>query len=156
MLLLRANCFFIVCAASRNEVRLSWLEDQVERAPSFGTPVAAAAPPTGEDAGDDNSEPAVADGDLASDGEAVDQQREAGTSPAVAWASPEEERERLAASRRSSNGGGAVTDEEVERLRCRMDRVESRIYQRCADTRRRQSQVCLYTRCKARRYVVPR
>lgn len=142
-----------MCIASRNEVRLSWLEAQVERAPLLGTPAAAAAPSTGVDAGDDNSEPA-ADDDLNNDGEAGDQEREAGTSPAVAWASPEEERERLAAARRSSNGGGTVTDEEVERLRCRMDRVESRIYERCADTRRRQSQVRMYTCCTARRCVV--
>lgn len=147
---------------SHNEVRLSWLESQVERAPPFGAPAtAAAAASTGVNA-DYDSDPGVADdvtlpeGVLGSDGEASDQQqRSAGTSPAVAWASPEEEGGQLVAARRSSNVGGEVTDEEVERLRRRMEKVESRIYQRCADERMWQSQVCLYISYRAAVCIAP-
>lgn len=135
---------------SGTEVRLAWLETHVERAPPLGTSATATtaagvnadgSEPKGDDeavAAHDRSvdDGIPAEGTLASEREGGGQ-RAAGTSPTLAWASLVEEEG-------NSAGGGTTTDGEdgeIERLWCRMHKVEARIYQARADEKRLQPQV---------------
>ena len=123
--------------------------------PSSNISAPAPATPTGENAADDSETQegdttaptdSIAEGGVPAedaptrDEDGEGQLRAAGTSPSLAWASPGEEETSEA------GGGGATMDgkdgvgREVERLWCRIDKVENRIYQRRADERR--LQVC--------------
>lgn len=137
-------CGALFLTLSGTEVRLAWLETHAERTPLSGTSttaaIAAAAASAGGGSEPEADEEAVAHdrtvdggipakGNLASELEVGGQERPAGTSPTLAWASLGEEQG-------NSAGGGKVMDEEVEQLWRRMHRVENRIYQSLDGERR--------------------
>ncbi len=144
---------YVPCIGSCNDGRLAWLENHIGQTPLPGvSAVAATAPTVGNTS--EESEPQESDETaprdtfaddgvpaedaLASGEDGGSQPRVAGTSPPLAWASPGEEEGE------EGGGGGAMADDEdggdgeVERLWCRMHKVENRIYQRRADSGRLQ------------------